>query len=352
MPQLELYNAVRKALADLGKDAIKSPSFASVLLDYNAYPKDPYLSAKLKSAMKDILAEGYGKKVYDWSSCNNSSWKKENERILRDFLLHTTHEKEVVTTISQALLCGIGCLSLQDIGAESTKPAAGSKSQPSSSCNPSLKQAPNPPTKKLSPMKKLFRIFKIGCLFNLGFTVFIIVILLIMENKNSPEIDKYERTIAQADSLAQLGQIDTALLVYQSAIDNYQSDYSRSSYENEVAEKRNNLLHKHYYDVLQEQCEANVKHPTVSNCYQIYQLTMELPADSLLSKEEIAEKEMIISQVDDWQQKAIADQTDVLLKNISANKGKMDKLTRDQIDTLLLCSPEDYWLNMIKKKVK
>lgn len=350
MPQLELHNAVNQAITDLGKDIIKSPNFASILLDYHAYPKDPILSAKQKNAMKDILAEGYGEKVYDWSSGNHSKWKKENERILQDFLRRTMHEKEVVDTISQALLYGAGCLSLQDIGAESAEPAA--ESQPSSSHTPSPQQASATPAEKPSRKKKWFRAIKIGCGINLGLVVLLVVLALIFGNLNSPESEQYERTIAQADSLAQLGQIDTALLVYQSAIDNYKSDYLLSTYQDEVAEKRSKLLHKHYYNVLQAQCKANVKHPTVGACFNINQRMMELPGDSLLSKEEIAEKDKIIAQVEDMQKQAIASQTDVLLKNISENKGKVDSRTRNEIDTLLLCAPDDYWLNMIKKKAK
>ena len=91
MPQTDLHNAVKQAVADLGVEIVKSPTFASVLLDYHAYPKDPVLNSKQKNVMKAILENGYGEKVYGWFSNRSIDWKKENDLFIADFLRKTAY---------------------------------------------------------------------------------------------------------------------------------------------------------------------------------------------------------------------------------------------------------------------
>ena len=50
--------------------------------------------------------------------------------------------------------------------------------------------------------------------------------------------------------------------------------------------------------------------------------------------------------------KAIEESRDKLLKSISNNKGKPTKEDLAELDDLLYCMPDDYYLNLIKSKMK
>lgn len=110
MAQNELHIAVKQAIFDLGKKAIKEDTFYGVLLDYNAYPQNPIVSSNLKSVMKDILNEGYGRKVYYWSTHPSVGWKTLNDKFIDGFIRKTQHDSASVNTISEALLYGIGLI--------------------------------------------------------------------------------------------------------------------------------------------------------------------------------------------------------------------------------------------------
>lgn len=110
MAQNELHIAVKLAIFDLGKKAIKEDTFFGVLLDYNAYPQNPAVSSQLKNVMKDILNEGYGRKVYYWSTHPNVDWKRLNDKFLDGFIRKTQYDSASVNTVSEALLYGIGLI--------------------------------------------------------------------------------------------------------------------------------------------------------------------------------------------------------------------------------------------------
>lgn len=110
MAQNELHIAVKQAIFDLGEKAIKEDTFYSVLLDYNAYPQNPTVSSNLKSVMKDILNEGYGTKVYYWSTHPSVGWKTLNDKFIDGFIRKTQHDSVSVNTVSEALLYGIGLI--------------------------------------------------------------------------------------------------------------------------------------------------------------------------------------------------------------------------------------------------
>jgi len=174
-----------------------------------------------------------------------------------------------------------------------------------------------------------------------------------MEISDDPEILSCEATIAQGDSLAALHLYDTALLTYQSAIDNYTAEYRKSHFQDVVTKKRQALLKEALDECTQKSDDALADSlPSAANCLLVKTLINTLPSDSILYEEEILMKEKELELVWEKLNQRIGDKTNDLLIRISANYGKMDKQMKSEVDTLLLCSPDDYWLNIIKKKAK
>ena len=104
MAQNELHIAVKLAIFDLGKKAIKEDTFFGVLLDYNAYPQNPAVSLQLKNVMKDILNEGYGRKVYYWSTHPSVDWKSLNDKFLDGFIRKTQYDSASVDPLPSLIL--------------------------------------------------------------------------------------------------------------------------------------------------------------------------------------------------------------------------------------------------------
>lgn len=423
MPQTDLHNAVKQAVADLGVEIVKSPTFASVLLDYHAYPKDPVLSSKQKNVMKAILENGYGEKVYGWFSNRSLDWKRENDLFIADFLRKTAYDAKVVDTVSQALLFGIAlidevtvswrdievednqatltklkdaylqiliksikveedrsgirvaCISHESLAElmqleESIKRACSTQSVPyqnwcknkKAEClkkaNEDLISHNEMVGKNLQKRKKRkWIIIILSIIFApLAFILSLVPLLVVIDlfdGTDDTEKSACEIAIAQGDSLAALHQRDAALLAYQSAIDNYEGTRKKSHFQKIVTQKRNELLLKEYAD-FSRSCTAAMADslPTASKCLWVKMQIDSLPSDSLLTEEEIAVKKERVAPVKKELNQRIANKTKYLLNSVSANSGKIDASTQKQLDTLLLCSPDDYWLNIIKKKMK
>ena len=67
------------------------------------------------------------------------------------------------------------------------------------------------------------------------------------------------------------------------------------------------------------------------------------PSDERRLKDKTEELKLkIIERIDNGR--------NTLIMNLSANNGNLDKSGRKLLDELLLLSPNDYWLNFIKKK--
>ena len=417
MPQTDLHNAVKQAVADLGVEIVKSPTFASVLLDYHAYPKDPVLNSKQKNVMKAILENGYGEKVYGWFSNRSIDWKKENDLFIADFLRKTAYDAKVVDTVSQSLLFGMGlideitmswrdiemddnpvaltrlkdayvqiliksikveedrygirvaCISHESIAelmqlAGSIKRVCRSQAVPYQNwCENTKAEYLKKANEDLMSHNKIIekdlrkkkrrkrRIIILSVVF--APIVFILSLTGLLEIANRSDIQACENAVAHGDSLAALCQWDAALLTYQSAIDNYKATYKKPHFQEIVSQKRSEILLREY-EVFSRSCKAAMidSLPTASKCLWVKTQIDSLPSDSILTEEEIAVKKEQVAPIKKILNQRISNKTNDLLSKVSANSGKMDSSTKAQLDTLLLCSPDDYWLNIIKKKVK
>lgn len=417
MQQSDLHSAIRRIFADLGDDIIKSPNFASVVLDYNAYPKDPRDSSKQKNVMKDLVSDGYGKKIHHWRSNPSIDWKKQNDKYIETFRKKYKHDKDTVDVVSQAILYGAKLIteisvSWRNIDISSNLPESLSKLKtayvqllttsitieeddfglqvayysPESNaelfaleeqiikcCDTLLIRYGNWCEQKKSDFlesvhkdiysknevvrNKIQKRKKKRTTIIVGFSVIGIVVCfliaaIIAESKARPYILAFNSTIAQGDSLAALEQYDKALLYYENAKKDYIPAYKSTKYKKIVDEKRVDLLKK-----LGKRCSLeglsilkNSNFVTPTKCLEVKKILESFPSDSLLSSEEIKLKNSCLKEVDSILQKSVKDATIEMLNAISENCGKKNQIIVSQIDTLLLCDEDNYWLKIIKAK--
>lgn len=417
MAQNELHIAVKLAIFDLGKKAIKEDTFFGVLLDYNAYPQNPAVSQQLKNVMKDILNEGYGRKVYYWSTHPSVDWKSLNDKFLDGFIRKTQYDSASVNTVSEALLYGIGLINdvtitWQNINVTSDTPDMLSKLKdaylkllinsitieedslgfqsayyaPESNAElfaleEKIKSAyeiltlkydnwceikketflgkvhkdidsKNSIIKDKLRKQKRKRNRRIAVVTLLSLFCILFVFFYQEHKKAKPFIAAFEFTISEGDSAVDRREYLSALNYYQEAANNFSYTFFSDRYKNKAAQKRMDLVLNlcDEYSNKSMRLLANNLLPSPSDCLTAKLLLDSIPADQYLSNQEIEAKSTRLRDVDSILHEAIDKNIVQLLKSISENKGIPTKLTKSQIDTLLMCDKDNYWLLIIKEK--
>lgn len=174
--------------------------------------------------------------------------------------------------------------------------------------------------------------------------VFIVIVLLLgigyLFNYLSSASDRelFENKVFSGDSFMYNGDYNKAVDSYKEAYNSYNAMNS-SSYKEEALEKIDALTDKLYKDG-----QLNTK--SLSQALQLTRSELQLNLDK-------KDRDRIQAKLEEIE-KNIIEKTEngrnMLITNISANGGKLDEAGKIQLLELLELSPNDYWLNFIKKK--
>lgn len=159
-----------------------------------------------------------------------------------------------------------------------------------------------------------------------------------VESNASAEREKFDSMVFTGNSLMSTGDYDNALESYKEAYNGYNAMNS-DSYKENALEKIEDLV-----DKLIKDGETNNKSLIQANSALESALQLNLnDKDKERLKNKKEELDNIISgRLDNGR--------NTLITSLSANKGKLDNGGKQLLDNLLELSPNDYWLNFIKKK--
>lgn len=162
-------------------------------------------------------------------------------------------------------------------------------------------------------------------------------------SKHRVEIEAFNSTIANGDKALADGNSVDALNYYRSAQEEYTADYKLDHYKSIAIEKMDEASNKIF-----EEYSSEIKRLlSEGNCKvakQKYELLVSLHITTDLTS--------YSSEFEKSLRDAVEERRDKVLKSISDNKGKPSAEDIAKIDDLLYCAPEDYYLNLIKSKMK
>ena len=159
-----------------------------------------------------------------------------------------------------------------------------------------------------------------------------------VESKASANREKFDSMVFTGNSLMSTGDYDNALESYKEAYNGYNAMNS-DSYKENALEKIEDLV-----DKLIKDGETNNKSLVQANSALESALQLNLNDKD---KERLKNKK---EELDNTISGRLDNGRNTLITTLSANKGKLDDGGKQLLDNLLELSPNDYWLNFIKKK--
>ena len=154
----------------------------------------------------------------------------------------------------------------------------------------------------------------------------------------STDREQFNQRIFSGDSFMYNGEYENAVEKYKEAYNGYNA-LNSDNFKEDAIESMEALNSK----VLQEGMNDNKKLFEASNLIKSeLQLNLDKKDKDKLLKELDEVETLMRNRTNNGRQQ--------LITNISANNGKLDESGKVLLDELLLLSPDDYWLNFIKKK--
>lgn len=176
-----------------------------------------------------------------------------------------------------------------------------------------------------------------------GFLAVIFISDKVEYNKHRSEINAFENSISEGDNMLANGNAIEALYIYLNAEKGYTADYRTDYYKAIAQEKQNNasqiIFTKDSTKIdsllyIGKCKEAKLQYDSLS----AIGLTIDLSRYSKSFQEKLENN--------------VIEQRELILKDISNKKGKASQQNCEEIDDLLYCMPDDYYLNLIKSKMK
>lgn len=176
-----------------------------------------------------------------------------------------------------------------------------------------------------------------------GFLAVIFISDKVEYNKHRSEINAFENSISEGDNMLANGNAIEALYIYLNAEKGYTADYRTDHYKAIAQEKQNNasqiIFTKDSTKIdsllyIGKCKEAKLQYDSLS----AIGLTIDLSRYSKSFQEKLENN--------------VIEQRELILKDISNKKGKASQQNCEEIDDLLYCMPDDYYLNLIKSKMK
>lgn len=173
--------------------------------------------------------------------------------------------------------------------------------------------------------------------------VAIIAIDRINYSKNKVEIEAFNSTIDNGDKALAEGNSVKALNYYRNAQEEYTADYRPQHYKGIATEKMDEASNKIFEDYSKE-IKGLLSAGNCKAAKQKYELLLSLQITTDLTSYSSEFKMSLRENIEKTRDK--------ILKSISGKKGKSSVKDIAELDDLLYCAPEDYYLNLIKSKMK
>lgn len=317
-----LPEAIKLVIEKHGKIVIGDILFVNIINDLVNLEDD----AAVKTVLKDILAKGYGKKLLTLDH-ENEDFHIKIKAYSREISNSHGYKDIIVQYILYSLAYGLGWINQ----VPRIKPRSTSKEQ-------LVINNPNKSTveKPLELVEKRRIPFWAVALISIIPIVGVAYAFSYMAASN--DRDQFNERIFSGDSFMYKGDYENAVEKYKEAYEGYNA-LNSNGFKEDALESMEALNNK----VIQEGQNDNKKLFEASNLIKSeLQLNLDKKDKDKLQKELDEVETLMRDRTNNGRQQ--------LITNISANNGKLDESGRMLLNELLLLSPDDYWLNFIKKK--
>lgn len=316
-----LPQAIKTIVDHYGKDVLNDVRLVNIMSDVVTLDD----SLAVKNTFREIINIGYGKKILSLVSAKGDI--KMKVRVYAKGIADTKGYNEVIVQyVLYSLLYGVGLCQ---------EPYLRNSEKKSTPVN---HRTPQTSYKKLSVkdddrshFPKIIKGF-------LAFLIFVGGIYIYLYYNSSADREQFENKVFSGNSFLSSGDYANAVESYKDAYNSYNA-LNSSSYKEDALEKIDAVA-----DKLIKEGETN--NESLMKASQVIDSELQLKLDDK-DKERLTTKKNELENV-------IKERTDngrnTLIMNLSTNHGKLDEAGIKLLDDLLKLSPNDYWLNFIKKK--
>ncbi len=173
--------------------------------------------------------------------------------------------------------------------------------------------------------------------------LFCIVVDRIAYSKDRAEIEVFNNTIEAGDKALADGDGVRAFSLYTEAGDNYTASYDSYEHHN-LVEKKQAEASNAIFEGYAARIDSAIAAGNCKSAKELYDdaLSLNLPTNDSTFRNDCNDKIY----------NAVVIQRNALLTTLSKSKGKATSETKSQLEELLSCYPNDYYLKMIKEKMK
>ena len=316
-----LPQAIKIIVDRYGKNVLNDVRFVNIMSDVVSLDE----SLAVKNTFREIIKLGYGKKILSLVSAKGDNTLK--MRVYAKDIADTQGYKEVfVQYILYSLAFSVGLCQEPYLKNVEKKP----KPRQVRIQEESHKII----NETISDKTNLYRII-------VGFFVFAFLvggIYLYQYIDSSDDREQYDQRIFSGNTFLSEGDYENAIERYKEAYNGYNA-LNSNSYKEAALFRMDDLV-----DKLMDEGVDNNK--SLLQAYKVLQSEMQLNLEKddyskLQSKKEIIEDNINLR---------VKNGRNNLITIISANGGKLNEEGKELLNELLELSPDDYWLNFIKKK--
>lgn len=317
----KLPHAIKMVIEAYGKNIVNDVRTMNIMNDMVSLDETP----AIKTILRDVLKLGYGKKLLAISTNDDYHLK------VKAFSNEVSDKYGYREVLAQYVLYSIA----YGIGVCPHAPSLTSRSTPKTTpthkvvSNNKPKNTINTKPKRASSNKSIIVSLVIS-LFVIGYGI--------MYLSSATDRQQFKETLFTGDTFMNNGDYGNALESYKDAYNGYNAMNS-SSYKEEALNKMDEMTDRLF-------SEGKTNNNSLLQAYQLTKSEMELN----LEREDQDRIEIRLNDIEALIAEKIDNGRNTLILNLSANNGKLDENSKKLLLELLALSPDDYWLNFIKKK--
>lgn len=317
-----LPEAIKLVIEKHGKIVIGDILFVNIISDLVDLQDD----AAVKTVLKDILSMGYGKKLLTLDH-ENEDFHFKIKAYSKEISSSHGYKNVIVQYVLYSLAYGLGWIN--QVPRILPKETPKEQLVINNSNSPKIEKPFAIVEKKRIPF---WAVALIAIIPIVG------VAYAFSYMAASTDREQFNQRIFSGDSFMYNGEYENAVEKYKEAYNGYNA-LNSDNFKEDAIESMEALNSK----VLQEGMNDNKKLFEASNLIKSeLQLNLDKKDKDKLLKELDEVETLMRNRTNNGRQQ--------LITNISANNGKLDESGKVLLDELLLLSPDDYWLNFIKKK--
>ena len=316
-----LPQAIKIIVDRYGKDVLNDVRLVNIMSDVVTLED----SLAVKNTFRVIIKLGYGKKILSLVSAKGDISMK--IRVYAKSIADTKGFNEVIIQyVLYSLSYGVGLCKEPYLKNTNV------------SSSPVVDRPPQKLHEEISEQnvdKSHFYKIIVGLI---SFFIFVGCVYLYQYYNSSADREQYEKRVTSGNNFLSKGDYDNAIESYKEAYNGYNA-LNSGSYKEAALMRMDDLVDK--------LCnEGNDNNKSLLQAYKLLQSEMQLNLD----KEDLSRLQSKKDNIEKLINTRVSNGRNSLISIVSANNGKLDADGKALLIDLLELSPNDYWLNFIKKK--